>query len=516
MCIAIIVNYFLCFSDFLYDISHPDKEGFPQQDLSTDVDDMLDPNLKESFSPKQLAVERVIVKTFTTYRCDAVITDRLRSLFKSKLWRMRKQIQSLGGTGREYVLKKWQSTRWEIQLNENEIIPRTKGQKTHVVTTAASKCAVLQSKLKESEKKLQDTTNELEALEKSALRLSNAIRGQTSSKCKRKAWEDCTAQYKSQQRKKIKQDVQTALSFTETENFQPVKIEVINKHTIHVECSGSDCNIFDGSSDKSLVEKMLYVKDRYHISDVAYHELAQVNSDLPRKLTLSKASKQLNAKSNIQPTLGQTTGIKQSLEERLIIRLRHALKSDPSFALQSTIRVKITGDGTVVSRSLHLVVIAFSLFTDEENPRSLSGNHTIALLSTTEDYANMAEALEKVLEDIKMMKSITIDSVTFAVEFFLVADWKFLALVVGIESALARYSCIWCKCASEERHITSKWSMDDQQKGARTIAEMQELARSKKRGVEKYGCVRQPLFPTIQIDHVIPDVLHLFCEFAMS
>ena len=35
-------------------------------------------------------------------------------------------------------------------------------------------------------------------------------------------------QYKNQQRQKTKQDVQNALSLTETENFQPVIVEMVN------------------------------------------------------------------------------------------------------------------------------------------------------------------------------------------------------------------------------------------------------------------------------------------------
>jgi len=86
-------------SDFLYEISHPDKEGFPQFDLSTDNDIILDLKLIKSFSPKQLAIERVMNKVFVTYRYDVIITDHLRSLFKAKLCKMGKQIQSFGGTG---------------------------------------------------------------------------------------------------------------------------------------------------------------------------------------------------------------------------------------------------------------------------------------------------------------------------------------------------------------------------------------------------------------------------------
>ena len=52
--------------------------------------------------------------------------------------------------------------------------------------------------------------------------------------------------------------------------------------------------------------------------------------------------------------------------------------------------------------------------------------------------------------------------------------------------------------------------MEDPQKGAQTIAEIQKFAKSKKKATDKYGCVRQPLFPSIPVDHIIPDVLHLF------
>lgn len=39
----------LCCSEFLYEISHPDKEGYPQVDLSTDDDIVLDSELESPF-----------------------------------------------------------------------------------------------------------------------------------------------------------------------------------------------------------------------------------------------------------------------------------------------------------------------------------------------------------------------------------------------------------------------------------------------------------------------------------
>ena len=160
---------------------------------------------------------------------------------------------------------------------------------------------------------------------------------------------------------------------------------------------------------------------------------------------------------------------------------------------------------------MHLVVIAFSLLHEDENPNSPNGNHTIAVLQTTENYDDMSAALVNIIEDIKTMQSITIDDISFSVEFFLGADWKFLALVTGIESASSTY---FCKCAAEFRHIVGRWSMEDPEKGTQTIAEIQKFAETKKKATEKYGCVRQPLFPSINVDHIISDVLHLFLRIS--
>ena len=88
-----------------------------------------------------------------------------------------------------------------------------------------------------------------------------------------------------------------------------------------------------------------------------------------------------------------------------------------------------------------------------------------------------------------------------------------LALCIGIEAANAKFSCVWCKCPADKRHNLN--IQCDVVKGTRTVEEIQHLAAlPSKRVVHKYGCVRQPLFPSIPIDHVIPDILHLFLRIS--
>ena len=93
--------------------------------------------------------------------------------------------------------------------------------------------------------------------------------------------------------------------------------------------------------------------------------------------------------------------------------------------------------------------------------------------------------------------------------------FKYLAITTGIEAANTRFSCIWCKCPSEDRHdMTKVWSVQNEDEGARTIASISKgslLHKTKKKyNEEKCGCIQQPLFPSIPIDHVVPDILYSF------
>ena len=68
------------------------------------------------------------------------------------------------------------------------------------------------------------------------------------------------------------------------------------------------------------------------------------------------------------------------------------------------IRVKITGDGTQISRSMHILVIAFTISNESENPNSPGGNHVIALLNSQEKYEYLSEAVKDIASDINFHK----------------------------------------------------------------------------------------------------------------
>ena len=443
---------------------------------------------------------------------------------------MGKTLHSLGGSqGKTKTLNKWRETNWVVNLEGDEIIPypNKKGEKNSIVIASSkAKCDKLKQNLKELNEKLKEVTNKCEQFEESNKKLLlECKKGDAHNKRKRKkSWSEYSIQYKQKRLKRLGTNINKTLKHAD-DDFVYQRIEMTNTETgelITIENKDGNPVIkskeMSKESEDSLLKKNLYVKEKYNISNEAYHELAMTNPKLPSSYRLLKAAKEINIESIIRSTPGKAIGVQQSLKERLTRRLHHLLKVNPNFR-QSVIQVKITGDGTYVSRGMHILVIAFTLVNVlvEECPNSPRGNHVLALINTTEDYNNIEEAVQDIADEIQFTDCITINDFTFKIEYFLGGDWKFLAICLGLKAANACYSCIWCKCPSDERHdLHKKWSLTDAQKGARSVEEIKQLSKSaRKRGVETYGCVREPLFPSIMIDHVIPDILHMFYVYVM-
>ena len=79
----------------------------------------------------------------------------------------------------------------------------------------------------------------------------------------------------------------------------------------------------------------------------------------------------------------------------------HMVKINPSLKNESSIKVKITGDGTKVSRSMHILVLAFTILDGNENPNSPTGNHVIAMFNTQEKYEYLSGAVKDISNEIQ-------------------------------------------------------------------------------------------------------------------
>ena len=106
----------------------------------------------ENLIPRQIFVERVIRKTFSHYSIPLDITDNIRGIFKSKLWRMGKLVSTLGTKNRKAQLLMWKDGKdaaWKFTVGEAEVNDQVLCRKCSIedVETEKAKRKCLEEKL---------------------------------------------------------------------------------------------------------------------------------------------------------------------------------------------------------------------------------------------------------------------------------------------------------------------------------------------------------------------------------
>ena len=150
---------------------------------------------------------------------------------------------------------------------------------------------------------------------------------------------------------------------------------------------------------KDTISMTLYVKDRYNVSNDAYHEMGRICRSMPRQYCLKQRISELNKLWNIKPTPNGVVGVQQSLEDRLRVRITHLHKSAPAdakFRTTKTVNVKLSGDGTNIGKRLHVVNFTFTLLEEGRLAYSSDGNHTLAIFKEAEKYEHLRDALKDI------------------------------------------------------------------------------------------------------------------------
>ena len=162
--------------------------------------------------------------------------------------------------------------------------------------------------------------------------------------------------------------------------------------------------------------------------------------------------------------------------------------------------VKVSVNGTNISKNLHLVNFTFPLLEEGALACSAEGNHPLAIIKQSKNYDDMLNALQNIRDKVPSLTTIDVVDSSYNIVYYLGSDWKFLAMCTGIDSATSDHACIWCKCTKDDRpNADEEWSITDTIQGARTIEENIVLSQCRKKQFNVSHC---PLFPTIPLSHV--------------
>ena len=98
--------------------------------------------------------------------------------------------------------------------------------------------------------------------------------------------------------------------------------------------------------------------------------------------------------------------------------------------LYTTIRVKLTGDGTRIARGYSIVNFAFTIL-EEVWAQSALGKHVIAILKIGGSYEELLVGLQDICKEAKDIEVITIKEKVYTIIWFLDGDWNFYPLFVA-------------------------------------------------------------------------------------
>jgi len=532
--VVCVDNYCVYFSShYLWSISKPGRSGIPGKDLSEDVD--CSTVVQHGLTAQQLLYERVITKTFCKYSIPLSITDNIRTTFKSKLWRLGKSLSATGGKKCAQLLNAWKSSSWEFKVNKSELInlldSRKRKYEAHLYEESCKR-----QRLESTVQQLTDTvsnqtelltdniSNQTKLQEKIAV-LEEENKNLTKAmvepkKHPIKPWNDCTRQQKYNRKKVLAHDVEHALNFCEEKGFKAHSVEFQNVDTGQIDVLDISTGTFSGKENCEVTtnsaHSLLYVKDKFSISDKAFHELSSITPILPKVGEVKKIAKKLNSEIEIKPTPNNIIGVQQSLRLRLTTCLSRLIEqaSTDGKDFPNKIGVKLTGDGTRIARGLNIINFAFTILEDNR-AQSASGNHVFAILKTTEGYDEILAGLQDICDEARDIEVISIDQKVYQVTWFLGGDWKFLALVCGLDNASSNFSCIWCKCPKSKRSdMTLQWSINDSAEGARSVEEISHKAKLSSNSKNRFNCSNKPIFSFIPMERVVIDHLHLFLRIS--
>ena len=187
------------------------------------------------------------------------------------------------------------------------------------------------------------------------------------------------------------------------------------------EHSTSQNEITDG--EMSRVELILYLLDKFCVSDEFYHELSMIENGLPRPYLIKQCKNNLNKLCHVTPTPGTFEGAQVSFESLLLQQISAFKKENPDFNFDNeTLKIKISGDGAKMTQKSNYVLLSCALLQKKEEVMAAKGNHTIGVVNGTEKYETLQVSSKNVFSEITSFieqGAITVDGQEVKLEFFL-------------------------------------------------------------------------------------------------
>ena len=115
------------------------------------------------------------------------------------------------------------------------------------------------------------------------------------------------------------------------------------------------------SDDIERMNEILFILDKLKISENAYHEIVMKTGDLPKLYSIINLKEKTNNTFAINRTPGNIPGAYVSLRSELTDIIKNRTTNH-----EEKLQIKISGDGTKVTRISNFILISFSILSAEQ------------------------------------------------------------------------------------------------------------------------------------------------------
>ena len=193
-------------------------------------------------------------------------------------------------------------------------------------------------------------------------------------------------------------------------------------------------------------------------------------------------------------------GVYRSAKDILYYIIPHLKKKKVLKSSDPTIHLRISGDGRNVGRKIKHVMITFMILNHENRHNHADYHYTTILYPGTENYNTLKFILNPFLNELQSFKEngLEVAGILWKFELYFSADWKFLAICLGLNGPTSKYFCPWYLCSKEQHGDLNKdWHIEKK---------MDQITKNHN---DVNGHIHPPLFNMIPIDHIIFDELHV-------
>ena len=137
---------------------------------------------------------------------------------------------------------------------------------------------------------------------------------------------------------------------------------------------------------------------------------------------------------------GNIPGANVSLESEIIRYIKYHVNPETD-----KIKIKISGNGSKVSRISNFVVLSFSVITDDLTLSSKDQNF-FGIVNCKENYDHLNLVCKPIFQKINTLyeqASIEVEGKHFDLDILMDGAMKVLQLVLGMGGSLCNYSCSW-------------------------------------------------------------------------